>query len=258
LTSMPSGKQGSPSQPTEEAERPLFSTVLREPRLSDKVADLIRDTIIQERMAAGERLPSERELGTQFGVSRTVIREAVRSLAAKGLVEATGGRGIRVAAPNSGAMAETLSLYLHGRPLPYEKVHEVRSMIEIEVAGLAAKRKSAADLERLDLLIDALAEARDDHEAAAQADVEFHRALAEGTQNELYLIMLDSIRDLLLDNRRATMQIPGRTVKGARAHRRIYTAVAAGDADGARDAMRRHLEDSLRTWQRGRDRGQSR
>lgn len=230
-------------------EEPLFSAVLREPRLSDKVAGQMRATIIEQGLAPGQRLPSERELGAQFGVSRTVIREAVRSLAAKGLVETTGGRGIRVAALDSGAIAETLSLYLHGRPLPYEKVHEVRSMIEIEVAGLAAQRKSAAQLEQLERLIHAQAIAQN-RETAAQADVDFHRTLAQATENELYLIMLDSIRDLLLENRRATMGVSGRIAKGARAHQRIYQAVAAGDVEGARDAMRRHLEDSLRAWKR--------
>ncbi len=76
----------------------MFPRVTREPRLSDKVAELLLETILSPGLQPGDRLPSERELGEQFGVSRTVIREAVRALAAKGVINVRTGSGLRVAA----------------------------------------------------------------------------------------------------------------------------------------------------------------
>src|ERR1044072_4366305 len=94
----------------------------------------------------GDALPSERELGEQFGVSRTVIREAVRALAAKGVIDVRTGSGLRVAACGAATVSESMSLFMRGRStLDYPKVHEVRAMLEVEVAGLAAERASRED-----------------------------------------------------------------------------------------------------------------
>src|SRR5687767_11964606 len=89
----------------------LFEQVVREPRLSDKVADMMLATILSNRLQVGDRLPSERELGEQFGVSRTVVREAVRALVAKGVIEVRSGSGLRVAAVDAAAVSESMSLY---------------------------------------------------------------------------------------------------------------------------------------------------
>jgi GntR family transcriptional regulator, transcriptional repressor for pyruvate dehydrogenase complex len=206
--------------------------------------------IIARGLKPGDRLPSERELGEQFGVSRTVIREAVRALAAKGMIEARTGSGLRVAAVNAAAVTESMRLFLHGHDgIDYEQVHEVRTMLEIQVAGLAAARAGDEDVEALNELCERMAAAGDDSEASSREDVAFHRAVAEATHNPLYVIMLDSIGDVMLEIRRVTLALPGRPEKGLKAHRRILTRIAAHDAPGARDAMRKHLADSWRVWQ---------
>jgi GntR family transcriptional repressor for pyruvate dehydrogenase complex len=227
----------------------MFSTVGRDELLSDKVVSQIRDMIMSGQLKAGQKLPSERQLGEEFGVSRTVVREAVRSLAAKGLVESA-GRSLRVAAPDREAVAETMRLFLHGRPISYEKVHEVRSMIEVTVAGVAAERATAADIATMDQLCAGLADGGGTNEEATRFDVNFHLALADATQNELYSLLLQSMQDVLTDARRATLQEQGRRTAGAIAHRKILDRVTAGDAEGAREAMRAHLEDSLFAWRR--------
>jgi len=86
----------------------LFALVAREPRLSDKVAERMLETILSNRLNVGDRLPSERELGEQFGVSRTVVREAVRALVAKGVIEVRSGSGLRVAAVDAESVRETM------------------------------------------------------------------------------------------------------------------------------------------------------
>src|SRR4051794_5481646 len=174
----------------------------RERRLADKVADLLLETIVARGLAPGERLPSERELGEQFGVSRTVVREAVRALAAKGVIDVRTGSGLRVAAVDGSNVSESMSLFLRGSStLDYPKVHEVRAVLEVEVAGLAAVRATDDDVAQMRENCERM-ETDDDVEAAALHDVEFHRAIARGTHNELYLLLLDSIGDALLEVRR--------------------------------------------------------
>jgi GntR family transcriptional repressor for pyruvate dehydrogenase complex len=131
----------------DESSAALFGQIKREPRLSDKVADMMLETILSKRLLVGDRLPSERELGEQFGVSRTVVREAVRALVAKGIIESRSGSGLRVTAVNASAVSESMSLYLRGGEFDFENVHEVRTLLEIHIAGLAAERATDEDVE---------------------------------------------------------------------------------------------------------------
>lgn len=229
----------------------MFPRVQREPRLSDKVAELLLDTIMSQGLEPGERLPSERELGEQFGVSRTVIREAVRSLAAKGLIDVRTGSGLRVAAVKAAAVTESMNLFLRGSGLlDYGRIHEVRTTIEIQVACLAAERATDEDIAHLNEVWQEMADGLGDIEVASRADVAFHRAVAEAAHNPLFVVMLDSIGDVMLEIRRATIGIPGRPARGVKAHRKILAAIEAHDPARAREAMREHLSDSERAWRR--------
>jgi GntR family transcriptional repressor for pyruvate dehydrogenase complex len=149
------------------------------------------------------------------------------------------------------AVSASLRLYLHGSDeLPYGAIHEVRSTLEIQIAGLAAERATEDEIARLERACEKTREVEDDGEAYALADVEFHRTLAKLTHNALFVIVLDSIRDIMLEIRRATFDLPGNATKTYRQHRQIYVKVATRDVDGARDAMGRHLEEAERIWQR--------
>jgi GntR family transcriptional repressor for pyruvate dehydrogenase complex len=226
-----------------------FSRIRREPRLSDRVAGLLLETIVAHDLQPGDRLPSERELGEQFGVSRTVIREAVRALAAKGLIEARSGSGLRVAAVDASAVSESMSLYLRGGTVDYPKVHEVRRLLEVEIAGLAAKRATDAALKRMRKLCEQMEAALEDVERAARLDLAFHRAIATATSNELYLLLLDSIGEALLEIRRNNLQT-GAAPETVRAHRQIVDRIAAKDAAGARRAMAEHLDQVEEHWRK--------
>jgi GntR family transcriptional repressor for pyruvate dehydrogenase complex len=228
-----------------------FAAIAREPRLPDKVARQLQQSILDGSLTPGDRLPTERELGDQFGVSRTVIREAVRSLIAKGLLEVRGGSGLRVATIDVSAVRETMGMFLRvNAEFDYGKLHEVRAVLEIEIAGLAAERATAEDLEALERCCRDMAEALDDVERVSVLDVEFHRLVARATHNSLFVVMLDSIGDILLDVRRATMGIRGRPSRGLEHHRAILKHISARSPEKARDAMRLHLEDSERAWRR--------
>jgi GntR family transcriptional regulator, transcriptional repressor for pyruvate dehydrogenase complex len=235
---------------TTDSEPALFEQVAREPRLSDKVAAMMLQTILSERLSVGDRLPSERELGEQFGVSRTVIREAVRELVAKGVIEVRSGSGLRVAAVEASAVSESMSLFLRGGGLDFEKVHEVRAVLEVHIAGLAAERAGLDDLAALRAVHERMQVEVGDVEAAARDDLEFHRLIALATHNELYLVLLDSIGGSLIDIRRENLG-SGSAPTTLEQHAQVLDRIAAHDPDGARAAMAAHL-DGVAAWWRAR------
>jgi GntR family transcriptional repressor for pyruvate dehydrogenase complex len=225
----------------------LFEQVAREPRLSDKVAEMMLATILSNRLQVGDRLPSERELGEQFGVSRTVVREAVRALVAKGVIEVRSGSGLRVAAVDAAAVSESMSLYLRGASVNFEKVHEVRALLEVHIAGAAAERATEEDLARLRAVHERMQHEVEDVEAAARDDLEFHRVIAAATQNDLYLLLMDSIGTALIDIRRENLG-SGSTPLTLGQHQEILERITARDPAGARTAMAAHLEGVAAWW----------
>ena len=129
----------------------MFTAIPTEPKRADRVADQLEALILDNTLRSGERLPTENELARQYGVSRTVIREAVRSLAAKGLVQVTQGSGMVVRGMTNELASQSISSVLkqNARRVDVEKLLEVRRMLEIEIAGLAAERRTEADLDAL-------------------------------------------------------------------------------------------------------------
>ena len=225
----------------------LFEQVAREPRLSDKVAEMMLETILSDRLNVGDRLPSERELGDQFGVSRTVVREAVRELVAKGVIEVRSGSGLRVAAVAASAVSESMSLFLRGGALDFEKVHEVRTLLEVHIAGLAAERAGPEDVAALRAVDERMRGESADVEAAARDDLEFHRVIACATHNDLYLVLLDSIGGSLFDIRRDNLG-SGSAPMTLEQHAQVLDRIAARDPDGAREAMAAHLDGVAAWW----------
>jgi GntR family transcriptional repressor for pyruvate dehydrogenase complex len=227
----------------------LFEQIAREPRLSDKVAAMMLETILSRKLQVGDRLPSERELGEQFGVSRTVVREAVRALVAKGVIEVRSGSGLRVAAVDAAAVSESMSLYLRGGTVDFEKVHEVRALLEVHIAGIAAERATTEDLARLREVHDRMLNDAGEVAAAALDDLEFHRLIAQSTQNDLYLLLMDSIGSSLIDIRRENLA-SGSSPMTLGQHQAVLERIEARDPAGARAAMAAHLEGVAAWWRK--------
>jgi DNA-binding FadR family transcriptional regulator len=218
----------------------------RTPRLSDVVSERLLAAIRDANLQPGAKLPSERELGEQFGVSRTVIREAIRHLAARGVLDVRSGSGASIARNDSSNVSEALSLFLARTGLPDPlKIHEVRQLIEVQTARLAAERATDAHLAEIRRTHERLTEVASDPEAAAIADVAFHRAIAQATENELFVVLVDSIGDVMMGIRRATVARPGRVQVGIKYHGRILEALEGRDVDAAGRAMEEHLIESL-------------
>ncbi len=222
----------------------LVPQLAREATLAQRVEQELERLILDSRLGTGDRLPSERELAAQFGVSRTVVREAVRALAAKQLVDVNVGRGTVVRAPSPESAAESMKLLLmmQAGGAGVEKVSEVRHIVENEIAARAAERRTDEDLRMLEAILEETRQHLDAPEVYIKSDVEFHAALARATQNELFVIILDSLVEIMIEVRLLTLRVPGITSLALSYHERILEAVTKGDPDAARAAMDAHMD----------------
>lgn len=235
----------------------LFTVMRREEPLSSRVASELERLILHNHLAVGTRLPSERDLADQFGVSRTVIREAVRTLIARGLLEVKTGSGTVVRQVTSSSAVESMSRLLASRSdrFTHERIGEVRRVLEVEIAGLAAERRTPDDLAALADILSQAALRLDDPETFVQTDVAFHEALARATHNDLFLIILSSIAETMIDVRRLGLRVPGTPARAIDYHRRIFSAVEARDVEGARRAMDQHMDEARQTMARAIEQG---
>jgi GntR family transcriptional regulator, transcriptional repressor for pyruvate dehydrogenase complex len=228
------------------ADNPLvFNAITRNPSLYETVSEQLLAAIRDAGLQPGSRIPSERDLGEQFGVSRTVIREAIRHLSAKGVLQVMSGSGVLVADVGHEGVSESIDLYLRQRgPVRPEQIHEVRESLELTTTGLAAVRASDEQIAAIRDICESMADSLGDADAASRADVAFHRAIAEATGNPLFLVLIDSLGDVLMEIRRATLGEPGRGEVALAAHRSVAEALGRRDAAGAVAALRAHLVDS--------------
>lgn len=226
--------------------RELLTVIPRADTLSVSVTERLERLIHERHLEPGDRMSSERELAEQFGVSRTVIREAVRSLVARGLLEVRPGSGTLIKAPTAETVVQSVVSYMQvGQPdFDYGKIHEVRRVLEVEIAGLAAQRRTQADLQTIRSYIERMEASVQDRPAFAAADVAFHVALAQATHNELFTILLDSIAGVMFRVRELGGRVRSALQHAIRFHKKIYRQVEAGNAERARQAMLEHLLDS--------------
>lgn len=202
----------------------------------EAVADRIAADIAAGRHVVGSLLPGERPLCEALGVGRPLLREAIRLLAARGLVETRHGQGTRVVADRSRPVAGAFA----GVEPSAADLLELRLAVETAVAASAARRRTARDLADLEALL-AEAAITTDLERAAAIDVAFHARLAEAAGNPLFGLTLRPVSGLLRQDRPAGLRRLG-TAAALADHRAILAAVRAGRPAAAAAAMRRHLE----------------
>jgi GntR family transcriptional repressor for pyruvate dehydrogenase complex len=197
--------------------------------------------VVSGGLSPGERLPPERELVGRLGVSRTVVREALNLLEARGLISIEHGRGAVVSGDSTHAVRDTLGLLLRVRPKALWELLEIREILEVEVAGLAAERAGEGDVREMRDQLDRMETLIEAPEGYVDADVEFHALLARSTRNEVLLTMLDPVVELLRASREVSVSRPGSARRALREHEEILRCVEAGDAEGTREWMRVHL-----------------
>jgi GntR family transcriptional repressor for pyruvate dehydrogenase complex len=215
---------------------------VRRTTLSSEVANRLTEAIRSGELAPGARLPAERDLGVQFGVGRTSVREALRMLQATGLVTVRPGDGVFVAnvsSANEHSFARWESLY-HYR---VEELFEARLAIEPLAAARAAKRADENDLSTIAAALTAFEKGLEECDLAAMvlADDDFHGAIMLASRNRMFHAMLGVANHLSLESKRAGLSAPGRPPHVLAKHRAIFAAIAAGDSRTAESAMRDHL-----------------
>ena len=228
-----------------------FDLCLSHDKLYKQVADQIEGLIVGESLCPGDRLPGERQLAEQLGISRTVVREAIRLLSVRGLVEVKPGCGtyIRELSPKDAAAPLALLLKLRQCPDLLDNVYEVRHMIEIEVAGLAAERATAKDHELMEVTIKEMAAYIDKPEEFITHDLAFHSALAAATHNDLFSVLLNAISSFWSEAALLAYQVPSAAEDSLTYHRDILRHVKARDSEKARLAMCEHVRYSQKQAQ---------
>ena len=216
--------------------------VVQTARLYEQIVLQIEESIQKGVLKAGDQLPAERELAQQFGVSRTAVREAVKALREKGLVEAYAGRGTFVTDGTSHAMKLSLDRMLRlGQSEDSSFLVEVREILEPEIAALAAERSEAQHLTAMREALALMDSARSDPDAFIEGDLDFHLALAEAAGNPLILSLIDSIVGLLREQRTKIFNVNGGPERGQYHHKRILEAIEHRDPQRAREVMKAHL-----------------
>jgi GntR family transcriptional regulator, transcriptional repressor for pyruvate dehydrogenase complex len=216
---------------------------MREGRLADRAYTGIVEMINAEGLAVGDRLPSEARLAEIFGMSRTVVREALVRLAADDITEARKGAGSFV----KNRPSERLSAHMQLSELPSTLgTYEVRFVLEAEASRLAAARRSADDMARIEAGLQDLRRALLSAAPAHEEDMELHRRIVQATANPAFLVAFDALQADVDRVMRAGVDIsrsrpPEAIGEMMREHEMIVDAIRAQDADGAALAMRWHL-----------------
>lgn len=228
-----------------EPEVALFTSLRREHLWSTAVAQ-IRELIASGRLPGGARLPGERELCQQLGISRVSLREAIRVLEQTGYLDVKPGRGTFVRAPSISERAP-LASWLREHTDLIRQLFELRELVEPGLAALAARRSDPEVIAALTTTISEMemAAAQSDRLLAIAADAEFHHILAHATGNSIIDELMHQLMHVIGEERRASLLIPGQVDRAVAGHKEILAAVAAGDQTAADVAMCQHLRDAL-------------
>ena len=198
----------------------------------------------------GETLPSEGKLAEALGVSRLTVREATRTLEARGLLEIRQGRRPTVSPPNGGLIGDFFKIAVRRDPNALLDLIEVRRALEIHIASLAARRATKGDIADMEMSIAAMRTGGDESEAFHAADVRFHENLAAASANRLFVFLIEAFAEPLRESRLRSFaghQARGGSVDDViQQHQTILDAVKERSPKAAAEAMRYHLEQTER------------
>ena len=202
----------------------------------------IHELIREGKLKAGDQLPSERELSETFKVSRTSVREALRTLETKGLIISRTGMGNFVADLPIESLVAPLAKLLIEEKTALADIFELRKLIEPQIATLAAERATAKDIQRMKQLLDKQREQVQRGDTGVEADTELHFAIGQATQNQAIEKLVSGLLDVLSHSREESLQTSGRRQASIDAHLAIVAAIEKHDKAKAREAMRYHIE----------------
>jgi GntR family transcriptional regulator, transcriptional repressor for pyruvate dehydrogenase complex len=206
-----------------------------------QVVEHVRRLIEKGDLKPGDRLPPERDLATEIGVSRPSLRSGLRTLQAMGVIQSRQGAGTFIAEgpPRLGGGPLSFLAALHG--FTRDEMFEARRVLEVAAAGLSAERSGPEHLATMADEVAAMFASLHDPQQYLVHDVQFHRAVAAGAGNPVIATLIDTIAELVYERRRLTVEHARDLKESAEMHRRIYRAIRARDPEGARREMSEHL-----------------
>jgi GntR family transcriptional regulator, transcriptional repressor for pyruvate dehydrogenase complex len=223
-----------------------MKTVGRTPNLPSQVAQMISDEILAGRFRVGDRLPAEREFAETFGVSRNVVREAIARLRFEGAVEPRQGAGVFVRGSQAHSALRIDPEILRDKSL-FASLFELRAILEVEAAGLAATRRSGKHLSAINKALQTLYDSQGSGRAV-EADLEFHRTIARASDNAYVATFVNFISEHVrtsIANANARIDSATRERINREEHAAIYNAIRDRDAKRARESMKRHIAKAM-------------
>ncbi|ASU84177.1 FadR family transcriptional regulator [Nocardiopsis gilva YIM 90087] len=197
----------------------------------------------------GQRIPSERQLAEALSAGRSTVREAIKSLSLLGLLEQRVGDGTYLSRSSSDLLPQVIEWGLLLGEKRLDDLLEARYYLEVQLTGWAAERRTEEQLEELRAIAEKMRSASDDFEAYVEADIAFHRQLAEMSGNTTLASVLSSVRSLLRAWASRVIRTAGETETSLAMHEPILQAVERGDAEAARAAMTAHMDRATRRLQ---------
>jgi DNA-binding FadR family transcriptional regulator len=223
--------------------------LLATPPLPEQIAAILMRQIADGRYLPGAKIPPESQLSGVFGVSRSVVREAISRLKTEGLLVSRQGKGVMVLDPSARATFRMEGIDRRSRP-EVAQFYEMRAVIESETAALAARRRKPNDLKRLRTALARMARAVEEGSDGTQPDLDFHRIIAEMSGNRYLRDLMGYLNAKAAVFIRAAREHSSRSAtlpaKVQLEHERIFAAIAGGNADAARSTSMRHLHSAAR------------
>jgi GntR family transcriptional repressor for pyruvate dehydrogenase complex len=220
---------------------PVYLPIRPKERLYQEIVDQIQQQILSGALKPGDQIPAERDLAERFGVSRTAVREAIKSLTEKGLIEVFVGRGTFVTNLSPDRVVESITLLLRNERKNVAILQEARELLEIPAARLAASRRSEAHIARLRAIAAEMEAERSMSPRLVDGDTEFHLEVARATGNPVLALMSQTIVALLREERLDRGDLNASLPVAFAGHREIVDAIEDGDGDRAALAMTNHL-----------------
>lgn len=218
--------------------------------LTEEVIRRIKLLLVEGKIKPGSKLPPERELSEMLGISRPSLRQGLKALRMISVIESRRRHGTFVSDSTAEVLQEPLDFVMLLNAITIEELFEVRRVIEVELAGLAAVRGTNEELRAIKACISRQQADLDAPEKFLAEDIAFHMAIAAAAHNVLFGIFLESIARLLREQRRALLDTEDKLSKSYRDHVAIWEKLRVRDAVGARKMMLNHLERVYDVWHR--------
>lgn len=209
--------------------------------LYDQVADRLCESIIKGNLHNNEKLPSEQKLAELYGVSRNVVREALKVLKERGIIELRNGAGSYVKEPDASDISKTLACAVMMEDISSEDIYDVRVILETASVGLAAEKINEIEIENLKLILNKLMDLSLSVEERRNLDFKFHIDIAKASDNRLLLFLIQVMKDLFIDFMEVGIYTEGGIQDASTRHERILRALENHDVNQAKKMMNNHL-----------------